>query len=580
MKSSGGGSTKAPNKKPAEKKEPPAVAPINVQTYVDKKLALNKTIEIAAPHAFPNEENDANNWSISVLVKYLKDKLELPQYIEKFKRCEIDGSKFISMDESNMSAIEVTNQFHALKIASHAQILREQVLEKAMVERPNSVLDWGPNHVSAWLFYEKSCPETAVRALRAKLTGYKMKSLSGKDAVTSMKALDLSEAETAIKALDELAQKVLLAESKDTAAAKAATADQENSLPLNADAGKTDANALIDGLPTAAGKTKKNKTAMKKSREKLKAMEQNNSKDAPAVDSEPDSVDADRNDSLPPQNKKLPSSVDAGIAHNAAYSTAMSSIYLGVQHIAGNGTPVPNTASGTAAAPLAPIAEHSDSDVDNQTDTEPSKKKQGSKKTKKSKAHSVEADVLNATSSGEPESELNIIPGDEQQLKGPAVTDIYSMSAERKKFLSKITNLRKVVAEHANAMSELREHAQLLRSENRAIKEQQKQLLLQGSQSTELISSLVNDRNMALLELERITALYGQHASQERDEAVRDLQLLARDTHKAKKETQEIWRSHTQQLSQLGSLNVTAPVGSSVLQLSQTIGETTRKEKK
>lgn len=525
--------------------------PINVQNFVDKKLAVNKTIEVTTPTAFPNDESDANNWSISVLVKYLKEILELPQYVEKFKRCEIDGSKFISMDESNLSAIEVTNQFHALKISSHAQILREQVLEKAMVEKPESVLDWGPNHIAAWLFYEKSCPETAVRVLKAKLTGYKMKSTTGKNAVSSMKALDLPEAAKAINSLDELAQKAKMAENNAT---NANINDNERKLTENDAKATIDQGVSNDDQVGTDSKPKKSKTAMKKSREKLKAVEMNSGNNKLDVRSE-DGDEKCRNDSLPEEQ--------------TAYGTAMSAIYSGVQHIVGRSAVVGST-------PLTPIVELTDSEGDDKipytSSSAPShKKKKHLKRVGKN---------INEL----PESESEFIPEDESKQSASIPVhppDIYTKSSERKKFLSKITNLRKVVAEHASSMSELRQHAQQLRSENVAIKEQQKQLLMQGTHSSELISSLVEDRNVALAELERITSLYGQHATAERDEAVRDLQLLARDTYKAKRETQEIWQSHNAQLSQLGNLNVNStPTSATVLPQAQPVGNGTRTREK
>lgn len=578
--------SKGSSKRAPEKKAAPAAPPINIQNFVDKKLALNQTIEVAAPNAFPNEENDANNWSISVMVKYLKEKMELPEYVDKFKRCEIDGAKFVAMDESNLSAIEVSNHFHALKIASHAQILREQVLEKAMVEKPTSVLDWGPNHVAAWLFYDKSCPETAVHALRSKITGHKMKTFTGKDALTFIKATELSESDSATKALDELAKNAQAAERKETQAGALATSDEKTAPPNEAVGATKDIDPLKDGA--TVGKAKSSKTAMKKNREKLKAAELRNKQDAALDPGE--EHDEHHNDSLPPQQsnkrKKVVSDTSDGeVAHKAAYSAAMSAIFSGVQHVAGTGATAPPTI-GTTSAQLAPIVEHPDSDVeDSRLDTVgPTKKAKTSKKTKKAKASAA---LAGSSTCSEPESELSIVPRDEHQPEAAlaAVTvapqDIYSKSAERKKFLSKIKNLRNVVAEHASAMSELREHAQHLRSENLSIKEQQKQMLLQGTQSKELISSLVEDRNMALAELERITALYGQHASQERNEAVKDLQLLARDTHKARQETQVIWKSQTQQLSELGSMNVASAYVTGVAQHThQPASEGVRKHRK
>jgi hypothetical protein len=152
-------------------------------------------------------------------------------------------------------------------------------------------------------------------------------------------------------------------------------------------------------------------------------------------------------------------------------------------------------------------------------------------------------------------------PPDEGDMELPADADVFKMggykkSKERKKFLSKITNLRKIVADHAQTMEDLREQAHILKNENRLIKQQQKLLLQEGGASQELIATLVKDRNVALAELEKVSSLYDEHTSREREEIVRDLQLLTKDTLQAKSETEEMRRHYSQQLKQIGNLEV------------------------
>jgi hypothetical protein len=145
----------------------------------------------------------------------------------------------------------------------------------------------------------------------------------------------------------------------------------------------------------------------------------------------------------------------------------------------------------------------------------------------------------------------------------------YTKSAERKKFLNKIAKLRKVVADHAETMEDLREQAHILREENIAIKRQQKELLKEGHQSYDLISTLVNDRNVALQELERVVAMYDAHTSRERDTVTQELHSLVDDTYRAKAETQALRKARNKDLAALGNLNTAVPT-SSISELNQT----------
>jgi hypothetical protein len=87
----------------------------------------------------------------------------------------------------------------------------------------------------------------------------------------------------------------------------------------------------------------------------------------------------------------------------------------------------------------------------------------------------------------------------------------------------------------------------VLKQENLMIKHQQKQLLQEGHHSQELIQSLVNDRNAALTELEKIVALYDQHALREESDVANELRAVALDTQRAKEENKALHASREQQ---------------------------------
>eukprot|EP01032_Pedospumella_encystans_P014811 gene14811-16983_t len=519
----------------------PPARTINIQNFVDKKLQPVKRIEIPESVKFPNAENDANNWSISVVAKYVKEKLELPQYVESFKRHEVDGLKFIAMNESNFAAAEVTNKLHAMKLTSHAELLRELVLERAHIERPNSELDWSVAHLAAWLTYDKACPETAIFALKAKLNGYKLKDISGKKAVSSIGAADLSEAEMAAAAFDSLAQKIqkVCIEEDERKADQTKHAGTDEKVTLDEELNEVETAKLK--------KKKKAKTAIQKRREKEQ-------QDGTATVSEEHTAAADdleeseselkvvRNDSLPVKSKKTDS--------ESAYGNVMSSIFAEVRpspaaQVVADPTPLDVT-NPNAYGKVRESVSHSDTDK--------AKDKKVPKEPKVPVPRSNQLDDATDHHNAELE-QMEMQQGD---VANPDLFHMegYKKSKERKKFVNKIANLRKIVAEHAQTMQDLRDQAHILKRENLMIKEQQKLLLQEGGASQELIATLVQDRNAALAELEKVVSLYDEHTSRERDEVVRDLRALARDTFQAKSETDDMWRNRSQQISQLGDLTV------------------------
>lgn len=71
----------------------------------------------------------ANTWPIATVLRYISVIVELPQYSLYFQRAEIDGMTFICMNspqqlDNLVSALQ--HPLHALKILSHAKVLRER----------------------------------------------------------------------------------------------------------------------------------------------------------------------------------------------------------------------------------------------------------------------------------------------------------------------------------------------------------------------------------------------------------------------------------------------------------------------
>lgn len=73
----------------------------------------------------------ANTWPIATVLRYISIIVELPQYSSFFQRAEIDGFAFICIYshkqlENLVSVLQ--HPLHAMKIISHAKILRERLI--------------------------------------------------------------------------------------------------------------------------------------------------------------------------------------------------------------------------------------------------------------------------------------------------------------------------------------------------------------------------------------------------------------------------------------------------------------------
>jgi hypothetical protein len=530
-----------------------AVSSPQVGVHGSAKLKATKPFEVPTAAEFPNDETEANSWSISVVSKYLKSKLEMPQYVDNFKRHEIDGQKLITLDEEQVhGALEVGNKLHALKIASHAEVLRERVLEGAMIGRPKNVLDWNSAHLAAWLYYDKRCPRSSAQVLKSNLTGYKLKDATDATISKLLATVDGDELALAVEALKEIGNK-----GRNDAGASDKTGQPHSD---------NDTNDATEKMPVK--KNKKTKTALQKRREKATAAGQ--------VQQNEDAEDTSG-------TKGMSTLGAADEAHSAAYTSAMSSILTGMQHSSDSpargahlvlqaaeaasvpaplrpsleaATNLPTTAKGVAELRSISEAQSETSDDDG-----PSASKRTAHRPPgmPSSAASQRPKVDGKPRIVEPSDVSAPNVGDQDLQQVATQVEANAKGAERKKFLSKIAKLRKVVSDHQQHMEDLREQASILREENAAIRRQQQELLRQGSDSSELIQALLGDRNAALQELERVAALYDAHTELERERAQADLDALAQDTHLAHEETLAVLQLRNQELAGLRTVDFSLP---------------------
>jgi hypothetical protein len=443
-----------------------------MQSTLNKLLKVGKPIEIPAPPSFSGVSSDAHRWGIPMTSRYITEVLELPQYAEQFRRFELNGLSLISMDDDHLGPIKFEHSLHCKKLLSHAQQLRESVLEKAAIQCPLSVYEWNTAHVAAWLTYKQACPNVGVHVLRNHIDGRRLLDTENDEELHKLMGSNSKEGEKALKALKQLV---------------AENAHKNHPPPL------AEPSELTEPTEPASVKdrtTKKSKAktaiARRRASEKISSGAMN---------------DDDEEDE--PELIVIP-------------STTLSKI-------------LPVIKEDDTHSPQQTESDHEANTLISETnDSKASKKGRKKKATSKSVSpphqHSNDTDehILAATN----QQILDSLQG----RQAPPVTslplpDSYSSGHERKKFLEKISSLHETVEQHTVSMNQLHAYAAKLKQENEYFQAEQKQLFLENSSSKQVIANLVADRNAAVGELEKVVGLYQTQSKREQE-------LLRNDIHK------------------------------------------------
>lgn len=141
-------------------------------------LAHPNVVKVPRASPFIAEESDANAWGIPTVLRYLKDVIELPQYEGEFIRFEVTGFAFLCLAKDVIPQLNIQNNFHAAKIALHADKLRQKVFDKAAVSLPAKIEEWDVVHVGAWLAVHMGLQPKGLKALRNNLDGMKLLEMS------------------------------------------------------------------------------------------------------------------------------------------------------------------------------------------------------------------------------------------------------------------------------------------------------------------------------------------------------------------------------------------------------------------
>lgn len=172
---------------------------------IQRMLKLSEPVYMPPPPPFIADVTEAHKWGIPLMCKYLIDEIELPDYIDVFQRHEMTGWAFICLDEEKVAAtLEIKHAMHASKLAMHAQLLREKVLEVAAIQRPKSLKYWEPINLAGWLRFKHHCPTCALRVLQAKLDGATLLEMSEETMIDTMGGTGSDESQAAVTALKEL----------------------------------------------------------------------------------------------------------------------------------------------------------------------------------------------------------------------------------------------------------------------------------------------------------------------------------------------------------------------------------------
>ena len=534
------------------------------QNLVDEMIKPTKSIEVPPQPPFGYPEDDADDWSVPVTVKYLITQMEMPDYENRFKKAEIDGRKLISMDEEHQCGVEIDHKLHALKIATHAQSLRQRVLEKAFIDKPISTADWQASHIAAWLYYDKKCADTAVLVLRSQLNGARLlQSKNGREVITRIKGLEMPDIDEATVAFDELLNRVALdsVSSKPTdelppghklkATGSLAPTGAMAAMSKEEGVAETDAGSAASNVAARKGKKNKSVTAIQLRREQEQA-----EKDAEFLRQNPIAS------SIPAHPLDGATVVDFA---EIDPSLETKSILSGSKKkISSPSSITQSRAWSSTSKPfsdpdglLFPIIEETSRVEDSEQFVDKGKVDHGLNGDDSDRLSINPANVTPAAAAAAATASASASASASATVP-PAVVvgDTYSRSGDRAEFLERIAHLRKVVEDHSQIMSQLRRDAVELKRENLAAHEQQKQLLKESSASRVLIDSLVQDRNAALRELEGVVRAYEEQISREQSSVYHGLISTTYDTEQTLKENSTIVQHYLENSQTLSTFAV------------------------
>lgn len=120
---------------------------------------LGETIKIPTSVPFSDLEEYAHTWSNAVVLKYFTLKLELPTAYDTVKAGNISGLDLLSMSDKypHPALPNSMHPLHKIKIYTHAQSLRQKVIDYAKKKRPEALSEWDASHVASWLHIEQVC---------------------------------------------------------------------------------------------------------------------------------------------------------------------------------------------------------------------------------------------------------------------------------------------------------------------------------------------------------------------------------------------------------------------------------------
>ena len=150
-----------------KKKLPPTTA----DAALERLLTLGVPIVLPPRPPFPGIDQEAHKWSIPMVISYVEDELELPMYKDAFQGHEINGCKFICLNQNQLiKEMEIDQNMHAFKIAAYVTKLREKVFETSALNKPKDIYDWQPEHLAGWLHYSIGHPNAAYCFFKARMT--------------------------------------------------------------------------------------------------------------------------------------------------------------------------------------------------------------------------------------------------------------------------------------------------------------------------------------------------------------------------------------------------------------------------
>jgi hypothetical protein len=167
------------------------------------EIPVSKTITLPLPPTFAYEVYTSDTWTCAILVKYLIEVVELPQYKSMFILQCVTGNDYVLQTSIMMTILQsISNPFHRIKLLEHSKLLLQAIIKHRYSEKKPKLMNvWNSVQLAGYLLIDHHLIELPVYLVRRGIDATKISHMSVEECRMVFEDLCASESSSAITAL-------------------------------------------------------------------------------------------------------------------------------------------------------------------------------------------------------------------------------------------------------------------------------------------------------------------------------------------------------------------------------------------